>query len=66
MIHSRWLFYTAQTTVYGCNDKHYQELYEAGKPGKVALVAVMRKLVSMANSVMHWQSCWQENYQNFL
>lgn len=41
----------------------YQGLVDAGKPGKVALVAVMRKLLSMANSIMCRQTPWQKNYQ---
>lgn len=41
----------------------YRRLVDEGKPGKVALVAVMRKLLSMANSVMCRQTPWQENYQ---
>ena len=44
----------------------YKRLCDMGKPGKVALVAVMRKLLSMANSVMLRQTPWQENYQKSL
>ena len=42
----------------------YDRLRSQGKPGKVALVAVMRKLLSMVNSVMLRQTPWQENYHN--
>jgi transposase len=40
----------------------YQRLVEQGKPGKVALVAVMRKLLSIVNSIMSRQTPWQESY----
>lgn len=38
---------------------YYQRLREAGKPGKVALVAVMRKLLTIVNAMMKHQSKWQ-------
>jgi len=41
----------------------YARLCESGKPGKVAMVAVMRKLLSMVNSVMSRGTPWQEIYQ---
>ncbi len=37
----------------------YQRLRQAGKPGKVALVAVMRKLLTILNAMMKHQSKWQ-------
>ena len=37
----------------------YQRLRQAGKPGKVALVAVMRKLLTILNAMMKHQSRWQ-------
>lgn len=40
----------------------YQRLISMGKTGKMALVAVMRKLLSMANSVMCRKTPWQETY----
>lgn len=40
----------------------YERLREKGKPGKLALVAVMRKLLSMANSVMARKTAWQPAY----
>lgn len=40
----------------------YGRLRAAGKPGKVALIAVIRKLLSIANSVMLRQTVWQESY----
>jgi transposase len=39
----------------------YERLRTNGKPGKIALVAVMRKLLSMANSVMLRKSPWQKS-----
>jgi transposase len=36
----------------------YRRLRDAGKPGKVALVAVMRKLVTMVNAMMKHQRRW--------
>lgn len=41
----------------------YQRLVGEGKPGKVALVAVMRKLMTILNSVMARQTPWVENRQ---
>lgn len=37
----------------------YQRLRHAGKPGKVALVAVMRKLLTTLNAMMKHQAKWQ-------
>jgi transposase len=37
----------------------YQRLRQAGKPGKVALVAVMRKLLTILNAMMKHQTHWQ-------
>ncbi|BBE08825.1 Resolvase domain protein [Mycoavidus cysteinexigens] len=39
----------------------YQRLRAAGKPAKVALIAVLRKLISMLNSILQRQSPWMEN-----
>ena len=38
----------------------YQRLRAAGKPAKVALVAVMRKLMTILNAMMKHQSRWQQ------
>lgn len=59
------LYMAAMTSIVHNPDlkRFYTGLYAAGKPGKVALVAVMRKLLSMANSVMCRQTSWQKNYQ---
>jgi transposase len=40
----------------------YQRLVEQGKTGKVALAAVMRKLLSIVNSIVSRQTPWQESY----
>lgn len=39
----------------------YQRLRHAGKPSKVALVAVMRKLLTILNAMMKHHSKWQPN-----
>lgn len=38
---------------------YYQRLRDAGKPSKVALVAVMRKLLTIVNAMMKHQLKWQ-------
>lgn len=40
----------------------YQRKRAEGKPGKVAIIAVVRKLLSMANSVMKRQTAWVDEY----
>lgn len=42
----------------------YQRLRKAGKPAKVAIIAVMRKLLSMINSVMKRRTIWKDDYEN--
>jgi transposase len=39
----------------------YQKLVEAGKPPKVAITAVMRKLVVLANALLRHNRSWAEN-----
>jgi transposase len=39
----------------------YQKLIEAGKPAKVAITAVMRKLVVLANALLRHNRSWAEN-----
>lgn len=41
----------------------YHRLRERGKPGKVALVAIMRKLLMLLNSVARRGTPWQPDYQ---
>ena len=36
----------------------YQRLRAAGKPSKVALVAVMRKLLTTVNAMLKHQTAW--------
>lgn len=43
--------------------RFYEHLLKQGKPKKVALVAVMRKLLLIAHSIIKRQTPWQENYQ---
>jgi len=43
----------------------YTRLRSQGKPGKVAIVAVMRKLLIMANTVVKRGSPWEEKMVNF-
>jgi transposase len=38
----------------------YQQLREAGKPAKVALVALMRKLIEIANALIKADRRWAE------
>jgi transposase len=38
----------------------YRRLRDAGKPAKVALVAVMRKLLTIVNAMLKHQSRWQD------
>jgi transposase len=42
----------------------YQRLRANGKPAKVALTAVMRKMLTIANSVVKRQTPWTENLVN--
>lgn len=59
------LYMAAMTSLKWNGDmkRFYERLSTAGKPGKVALVAVMRKLLSVINSVMMRRTPWQESYQ---
>ena len=36
----------------------YQQLVKAGKPPKIAITAVMRKLVVTANALLKADRCW--------
>ena len=38
----------------------YRRLRDAGKPAKVALVAVMRKLLTIVNAMLKHQTRWQD------
>ena len=39
----------------------YKQLIDAGKPAKVAVTAVMRKLVVMANALLKANRIWKES-----
>ncbi|MCE8001192.1 MAG: IS110 family transposase [Rhodobiaceae bacterium] len=43
----------------GALAKTYKHLIQRGKPPKVALTAIMRKLVVLANTLIAEQRCWQ-------
>ena len=63
----RHLLYMAAVTAIRCNPDlsvFYKRLRDAGKPAKVALVAVIRKLLTIVNSVMHRQTPWVETLAN--
>lgn len=42
--------------------RKYDQLVKAGKPPKVALTAIMRKLVVVANALLRDGRKWSENY----
>jgi transposase len=39
----------------------YQQLVGAGKPAKIAITAVMRKLIVIANALLKADRCWQQS-----
>ena len=43
---------------------HYRRLVDAGKLKKVALVACMRKLLTILNAMARTHTPFQENYRN--
>jgi transposase len=54
----------ATLTATRCNSvirAHYQKLLTAGKPKKVALVACMRKLLTILNVILKTKQPWQAN-----
>lgn len=60
----RHALYMSALTATRCNEplrNFYQRLRTAGKPAKVAIIAVMRKLLSMINSVMTRQTPWKDD-----
>jgi len=42
----------------------YEKLREKGKLFKVAIVAVMRKLITILNVMVKTNTCWQEQKTN--
>jgi transposase len=62
--HVRAILYMAALVASRCNPvirSLYQRLCEAGKPKKVALVAAMRKLLIILNSMMRSRTHWAPN-----
>jgi len=58
----RTTLYMATLSATRCNDtirNHYQKLLDAGKPFKVAIVACMRKLLTILNAMVRDQHTWQ-------
>ena len=61
----RRVLYLAALSAIGCNremKRFYQGLRHRGKAGKVALVAVMRKLLLVLNSIAHRGTPWVDNH----
>jgi len=64
--HLRQVLYMAGITAITFNQDlkvFYERLKSQGKATKVAIVAVIRKLLTMANSVMKRQTPWEVEYQ---
>ncbi|HEX9015237.1 MAG TPA: transposase, partial [Chloroflexota bacterium] len=60
----RKVLYMAALVASRCNPAikaFYERLTSAGKPAKVALVACMRKLLTIMNSMLKHQQSWQPN-----
>jgi len=58
----RCALYMATLSAIRCNDPikaFYTRLREAGKPPKVAIVAAMRKLITMVNTIVKRQVFWE-------
>jgi transposase len=58
----RSILYMSTISAIKCNvviRQFYQRLIAAGKPFKVAMVACMRKLLTILNAMMKHQTCWQ-------
>ena len=39
----------------------YQTMVDAGKPAKIAITAIMRKIVVTANALLKADRCWQQS-----
>ena len=60
----RKMLYMAALSAIRCNPvirKFYERLIAAGKPAKVALVACMRKLLTILNAILKNKSSWNPN-----
>lgn len=63
---ARTALYMAAITGARCNPAlkpFYQRLVNEGKPKKLALVAVMRKLITIANNIIKYQRPWQDDFE---
>ncbi len=61
----RTVMYMAMMSAMQCNPvfkKKYQELVAAGKPKKVAIIACVRKMIVILNSMVRDGVMWNENY----
>jgi transposase len=61
----RSALYMAARTAARCNQKiqaFYQKLRLAGKPDKIAIVACMRKLLTILNQLVKTNSTWSDQY----
>ena len=61
----RRVLYLAALSAIRCNDdlrSFYEGLRKRGKPGKVALVAVMRKMLLLLNVIAHRGTPWVEHH----
>jgi transposase len=59
----RTVLYMAAVSAVRCNPVlrvFYRRLRDAGKPSKVALVAVMRKLLTIVNAMLKHQARWED------
>jgi transposase len=61
----RKILYMAALSATRCGNMKvfYNRLKDNGKPGKVALIAVVRKLLTILNSIVKRQTPWIENLQ---
>lgn len=60
-----WLLYMATMTAIQHNQRireFYERLRDRGKEGKVALVAAMRKLLVILNTMVKTETPWKPNH----
>ena len=60
----RKVLYMATLVATRCNEcikQHYQSLLKKGKPKKLALVACMRKLLVILNTMVKNQETWRDS-----
>ena len=59
----RRVLYMATLVATRCNDTiktFYRRLVDAGKPKKVAMIAAMRKLLTILNTIIKKDELWQD------